>query len=301
MKYISVIIVTYNSEKHIYDCLESLFKNNDIGESLEVIVVDNCSQGFEEMQRQIFDLYSDKVVVISNTKNGGYGQGNNVGIRAAIAPIIMIMNPDVRMCEPVFNMVYNRFDNDNKVVMYSLTQRNELGELGRSTSWSNRIYPYISEPLRYVTGKLNIYLQKYMYFSGACFFVRKSSFEKVGMFDDNIFMYNEEDDIHSRLLKLEGAKFIYDRRHYYIHLHHSVTDYGIETHDWLKYNLDSLIYFNERDGISRKKTIKWAIKRTNISIWSEQFKRLFGRGNEERITYFKKWREIQKDFLKQLI
>ena len=49
MKKLSVIIVTYNSVRHIYDCLESVFQFNDLGNELEVIVVDNHSEQQEEM------------------------------------------------------------------------------------------------------------------------------------------------------------------------------------------------------------------------------------------------------------
>ena len=38
---ISVIIVTYHSEKIIYECINSLLKYNDIGDKLEIIVIDN--------------------------------------------------------------------------------------------------------------------------------------------------------------------------------------------------------------------------------------------------------------------
>ena len=73
---LSLIILTYNSEKDIYDCLQSVYQYNDIGNSLEVIVVDN----FTQMRDKINLQYPD-VKVIANTKNGGYGQGNNIGIR----------------------------------------------------------------------------------------------------------------------------------------------------------------------------------------------------------------------------
>ena len=36
----------------------------------------------------------------------------------------MIMNPDVRLCEPVFDRAYNTFEGNKNVVMYSLTQKN---------------------------------------------------------------------------------------------------------------------------------------------------------------------------------
>ena len=45
MKRLSIIIVTYNSEKDIYDCLDSIKQYSDINaEELEIIVVDNNSR-----------------------------------------------------------------------------------------------------------------------------------------------------------------------------------------------------------------------------------------------------------------
>lgn len=38
-----------------------------------------------------------------------------------------------------------------------------------------------------------------MYFSGACFCVRKQTFEQAGLFDEQIFLYGEENDIHYRI------------------------------------------------------------------------------------------------------
>jgi len=296
MKKVSVIIVTYNSEKHIYDCLASIFKYNDIGHDLEVIVVDNCSLDFIGMKSQIEQLYGEKVRIIANDRNGGYGQGNNVGCRASSAPIIMIINPDVRLCEPVIGTVYSAFEENPKISQYGFTQRNGNGQLGRSVSWTARIHPYIAEPLRYVCGKLNIFIQRYMYVSGACFFLRKSAFEEAGLFDENIFLYNEEDDIHGRLLKNKSTKIVYNRQISYMHLHPSVKDYSSESYNWLKSSIKSLIYFNERDGISRNQTIDWAIKRTNISILGAKIMILYGKEDASKLRYFKEW----KDYLKSI-
>ena len=77
MKQLSLIILTYNSEKDIYDCLESVNRYNDIGDALEIIVVDNNSTNYIDMHDKIKSLYPD-VRIIANTKNGGYGQGNNI-------------------------------------------------------------------------------------------------------------------------------------------------------------------------------------------------------------------------------
>ena len=100
-KRVSVIIVTYNSEKHIYDCLSSIYRYNDIGDLLEVIIVDNNSCNKDLMFESINRLYP-QTKLIDNPKNGGYGQGNNMGVKNSLGDIILIMNPDVRMVEPLF-------------------------------------------------------------------------------------------------------------------------------------------------------------------------------------------------------
>ena len=74
MKKLSLIILTYNSEKDIYDCLDSVYKYNDIGDYLEIIVVDNNSDNYIQMKKNIKTQYPD-VQIIANHKNGGYGQG----------------------------------------------------------------------------------------------------------------------------------------------------------------------------------------------------------------------------------
>ena len=45
-KAVSVVIVTFNSENLIMDCLDSIFKYNDISDDLEVVLVDNCSKNY---------------------------------------------------------------------------------------------------------------------------------------------------------------------------------------------------------------------------------------------------------------
>ena len=68
MKELSVIIVTYNSEPDIYGCLEALFAHNDLGDSLEVIVVDNNSRDFEHLQTELHRLYGESIILLRNTR-----------------------------------------------------------------------------------------------------------------------------------------------------------------------------------------------------------------------------------------
>ena len=79
MKKVSIIIVTYNSEKDIYDCISSIIEYSDIPlVEIELVVVDNNSTGCDTMFNKLKTLWGEDIVLIKNSSNGGYGQGNNM-------------------------------------------------------------------------------------------------------------------------------------------------------------------------------------------------------------------------------
>ena len=127
MKKISIIIVTYNSQLYIKKCLDSIFENNDVGESLEVIVVDNST---EEIASQLLEIiqeyYPNRVKFIKNDRNGGYGQGNNLGIQQASGKYIAIMNPDITMTESLFNYTIEHLERNSETGIIGYKQRGGL-------------------------------------------------------------------------------------------------------------------------------------------------------------------------------
>lgn len=216
MKQLSVIILTYNSEKDIYQCLESVYQYNDIGEDLEVIVVDNQSTHFAAMQQEIAHRYPE-VIITQNTRNGGYGQGNNVGIRIATAPVVAIMNPDIRLMQPIFAAALQTLDNKD-VIMCAGKQMHSPTQLGWSYAFDYNALSFLQVPLRNIYKRFDYYDYRHMHLSGAFFFIQKACFEHIGMFDEQIFMYGEECDIHLRLRKAFPKKQIQFLPIPYLHL-----------------------------------------------------------------------------------
>ncbi len=215
MKQLSVIILTYNSEKDIYACLESVYQHNDIGEGLEVIVVDNQSQDFATMQQTIAQRYPE-VIITQNTHNGGYGQGNNVGIRIAQAPVVAVMNPDIRLMQPIFGAALQALQADT--IMCAGKQMHSPTQLGWSYAFDYNAMSYLQVPLRNIYKRFDYYDYRHMHLSGAFFFIQKACFEQIGMFDEQIFMYGEECDIHLRLRKTFPKKKIQFLSIPYLHL-----------------------------------------------------------------------------------
>lgn len=212
---VSVIIVTYNSEKDIYKCIESIVQYNDIGQMLEIIVVDNNSTNVDVMFEILGKKYGDGVKLVKNERNGGYGQGNNVGIRTSLGSIVMIMNPDVRLIHPVFKKVLKSFE-DEATVIVGMKQMFSANQAA-SSFFIPSIYDSILISLfNRFCYKFDWFISSKMCFEGACFFIKKDIFEKVGLFDEKIFMYGEEMDVFFRVVR--NGKQIYNKELHYLHL-----------------------------------------------------------------------------------
>lgn len=281
MKKVSIVIVTYNSADEIGRCINSIYENNDIGDSLEIVVVDNHSNDIDNL-KMVLSRYKG-VNLVENTSNGGYGQGNNLGISISTAPIIMVMNPDVRLFMPVFNKVYQFFCNNSNCAMVGLQQYEDENKLGQSfISIDNSITNLLR--LKFYK-KFNSYNPKYSCFSGACFFLNKELFESVGGFDENIFLYGEEVDINIRL-RTKGYDLLFLNSLGYIHPLHNreltyqtlIRGYQSFLYNYTKHKMnvrkglhEMIIYFN----ILRVRAILLQDKST-AQIYDEYIKFLRG-------------------------
>lgn len=279
-KLISIIIVTYNSEHHIFGCLDSIYKYNDIGDKLEVIVVDNCSVHVDDLFSRIKLLYSDKINLIKSRVNGGYGHGNNQGIYASSSSICIVMNPDVRLVKPIFRSIIEIFNS-----------KSDIGIVGvRFIDGSDPIYfkPEYTSLFRMIFGKLLIkfgcYSIREVFFSGSFMVFDKVSFIKAGMFDENIFMYHEEADISNRIFLIGKSSFLAD----HILVEHLVHDrnfssilfeYGNQSRSYYfkKFNANIENYY-KRLLLSYKlklfmaKLIKNTNKKEEFSYWIQVIK-----------------------------
>lgn len=281
MKQVSIIIVTYNSEKDIFDCVRSIQDHADIPlQDIELIIVDNCSKTPEPMFEQLRHLWGENIILIENTANGGYGQGNNVGIHHATAPIIMIMNPDVRLMMPLFVPVLNFFQQHPSTHLIGMKQM-----LTPSTSSHFSVGAIETIPgrlallLQIMANKTNLFISKWLYISGACFFVRKDKFITVGAFDEDNFMYGEEEDISWRLQRKFGKCIKYLPFLRYIHLMDG-RQATIKT-DLVMIKAQQLLY--QKKGVSPDYILRQYIKRKQALLWLYKAAKCVGKCTNEQI------------------
>ena len=276
MKKASIIIVTYNSEKDIYDCINSIIENSDIPlAEIELVVVDNNSTGCDTMFGKLKTLWGEDIILIKNSSNGGDGQGNNVGIRQCSAPVVLIMNPDVRLVCPIFRKAINLFSKNKNLCILGMKQWLTLDEpSSNSFTCTSRMNGYLSTILSALCTRLDIYLAKYMHFSGSCFFINKAMFETVGLFDESVFLYGEEDDIHYRLMhRFKDCEMIYNKNLRYLHL-------TKERQPDIKYEktlIDVAVIQNQKKGYNEDKTLKNRLRCINLLILRERLRIMLGK------------------------
>jgi len=296
MKRLSVIIVTFHSENDIYDCLHSLWQHSDIAkDELEVIVVDN-SPSSASMFARLKELYGDDIILLHNSHNGGYGQGNNVGIRHASAPVVLIMNPDVRLYEPVFKTALEAFSKDSQLNIYGMKQMCSNEEPSPySIVCTYMMNGYLFTLLTSLANRFDFYMPRYMYVSGSCFFVRRDAIEAIGLYDESNFMYGEEDDIHHRMMRRYGTSMVYNHQLHYIHpMHTREPSIAYE-----KKLIDTAIVLNEKNGYPRRKTLVNRLRNMRLLLMRERLKRVLGKGDEQRWEVMRQKQTYIKELLKQ--
>ena len=99
---ISIIVVTYNSEEHIIDCLNSIFLQDD--KDFEFILIDNNSS--DSTISVIKDKFTN-IHLIKNRENLGFSKGVNQGIECSKGKNIFILNSDIVLREDFIDELKN--------------------------------------------------------------------------------------------------------------------------------------------------------------------------------------------------
>ncbi len=209
---ISVIIVNYNVEFFLEQCLNSVRKAME-GINGQVFVVDNNSiDGSVDMVRAKFPEYT----LIDNKENLGFSKANNQAIRLSDAKYILLLNPDTVVEEDTFSKVIDFMDLhddagglgvrmvDGKGIFLPESKRGlptpavafyKIFGLSRIFPKSKRFgtyhLGYLSE---FETNEIDI-------LSGAFMLMRSEALDKVGLLDEAFFMYGEDIDLSYRIQK----------------------------------------------------------------------------------------------------
>lgn len=222
-----MIIVNYRSASLILDALGSLFLETE-GMALDVWVVDNASG--DDSRARILEAFPS-VHWIDMGYNAGFARANNAGIRAAGDKDVLLLNPDTIVLARAVENTYRRFTESDYVACgVQLLNPDLTPQISGSFFMKGGLnhllpLPYLGAFLRWLgyrsgTKVPNVReagsVHEVHWISGAFLMVRRSAIDRVGLMDEDFFLYAEEVEWCGRLHQI-GKLCIYGDEHV-IHL-----------------------------------------------------------------------------------
>ncbi|MGB0390698.1 MAG: glycosyltransferase family 2 protein [Salibacteraceae bacterium] len=211
---LSVIIVNYNVEYFLAQCLHSVRKAARVADIETIMVDNNSSDGSVEMTRRLFP----EVKVIANKDNRGFSKANNQAIRVSTTDYVLLLNPDTLVEEDTFKKCIDFMDahpNSGGLGVKMVDGKGQfLAESKRGLPTPmvafykifglSNLFPKSKTFGQYHLGHLDKNkTHKIDILAGAFMMMRKSALDEVGLLDEDFFMYGEDIDLSWRI-KLGG-------------------------------------------------------------------------------------------------
>ncbi len=207
-KKLSVIIVNYKSEQYLERCLLSLHSQVNKTIDFEVIIVNNYPS---ETLEKIRNIFPDTQIIL-NSRNGGFGHGNNVGARAATGEFLFFLNPDTEIITGSLVDVIKEFESNSDTGAVGgclMTEKQKVQRWSAGTRIT--LWDIIKNNLGIISSR-RVWEKKTRaeagWVAGTALFVSRELFSAIGGFDENIFMYFEDVDLCERI-KAKNKRIIY--------------------------------------------------------------------------------------------
>jgi len=169
-KDITFVIVTFHSEKVIFDCLDLL-----PGDSKKIIIENSKNSDLKDTLEKKYPNLKCYLM----EENLGYGKANNVGINYSQTELVFILNPDVRFKSSDINEFLTIISREIFVIAAPIENEESKFLLNQNNF----------EDVNYVKGFAMLLNKKYL---------------NKEYFDENIFLYLEEIDLCKRVKNKKG-------------------------------------------------------------------------------------------------
>jgi len=186
---LSIVIVTFKSDTVIHECIKS------IDSDIKIIVIENSNN--TQFKEKLEVTYSNVSCVLSSD-NLGMGGGNNFGIKKTKTDYVLILNPDVILeCKTINELIAASQKISNFAIMAPIS--------------SDINYPnYKLDSQQEITNK-NKSPFKVKSVDGFAMLFNKKKLDNIiheDYFDENFFMYLENDDLCKRIVDAEENIYV---------------------------------------------------------------------------------------------
>jgi GT2 family glycosyltransferase len=206
---LSIIYVNWNSLDYLRESIASVYQQTH-SVLFEIIVVDNASpeRGVDSLKETF-----PEITIVHSDKNLGFAGANNLGFRHSVGEYVLFLNPDTKLIAPSIDLLLAHLrilpdagitgckllNTDLSVQLSSIqtyptilnqAMDAEYLRLRWPECWLWKISPLFAE---------NVTLMKVDVIPGACMLLRRTVFERVGLFSEDYFMYAEDLDLNYKV------------------------------------------------------------------------------------------------------
>ena len=234
---LSVIILSYNTKDITEKCLQKLkvskaYCEKKLNNRIKIIVLDNASSdgsvGMLQDQSQV------KLIV--SFENTGFSKGNNLALKEANSPYILLLNSDVYLEEDSLYKALAYFRVNKNCDVLGARLNYSTGKLqpsaGNLPNPFNIIFwilglKFIPEGFHPTSKKYFSKAHKVGWIMGAFFMFKKQIYDRTGGFDEKLFMHMEEIEWCKRIIDF-GYKIWYVPSVSVVHLHGASTNFDLK-------------------------------------------------------------------------
>ncbi|MBN1507013.1 MAG: glycosyltransferase family 2 protein [Sedimentisphaerales bacterium] len=254
---VSIIIVNWNTRDILRDCLKSVYtRTEDI--IFEVIVVDNASSdGSADMIRREFP----PVRLIENTENKGFAAANNQGMRIAQGRYVLLLNSDTIVLDDAIQRAVRFADGHLEAGVVGCRTLNA----DRSLQITCFMFPSVLNLVLWITYLYKVFPRSRFWgrarmtwwdrddarevdvVTGCFMLVRRDAIDRVGLMDEQFFMYAEEADWCYRFCQA-GYKRLFTPEAQIIHLGGASSD-QIKPRMIAAWRKSTLLYFKKHTSL----------------------------------------------------
>ena len=301
---VSIIIVNYNSIDLTIDCVNSIFQQTADVE-FEIVIVDNASKNKEAERLQ--EKFENRVKMIDAKTNLGFGKANNLGTKYAEGDYVFFLNPDTVLMNNAVKILWEEMKNNPDMGciggnLYTPERMpcpsfclkfDDLCTEKRYASWRYLMLSKAKQKLYRKHPALQIRRKDFndtnqkieaAYIFGADMMMKKKFFEQLKGFDEDFFMYAEEEELSWRIKKrgkkiynipqakiihLEGATL--DKQHDFNEKQFKLRINGTMTYFWKRYGREGIYQFYKFRALryQRLKKIAEIQKKSDVSFQFE--------------------------------
>ena len=248
---LSIIIVSYNTADLIGNCLKSVFAASNI--TREVFVVDNASS---DRSSDFIKENFPSAHLIANTENKGFAAANNQALPQCKGKYVFFLNPDTEIVPDAFSEAISFMDANPRIGLAGTKIINPDKTLQWSVSYKYPGQKYTTNESSNLPGKIACVL-------GASMIGRSELIKKIVGFDEDFFLYGEDQDMCLRIRKL-GHEIGYIDSATVVHLGGQSEKNSLSSEVWKKKIRAEYIFYRKH---YLPKTIKRISRANIIKAW----------------------------------